>query len=712
MTPNCGAVLDGIVGFLTYVPRLILLGVGKAIKIIISGITALGGAPIDDISDIIFTDGKSTNNSSLISVDFFNINGGYGQVKAIRKSVAVWYYALRNIAIVILLIILLYVGLRIATSTIASEEAKYKTMFKDWIVSFVLVFVMHYIMVFVIEVNKVLVTTMYNASGLRGTDNSWSSYMGRIVLSVLDVNFSVGWGALIVYLLMIGMTILYLFAYVRRMITVGFLIVISPLVTITYAADKMGDTKSQALNTWLKEFVYNILIQPFHCIIYIVFVSTSISLLRDSPSMAKAVLAVVMILFMNKAEDIVKNIFNFNSKSMASAVGSAAALTAGFSFIRKSAGAKSAAPSANKIPKMDNPQFDGNSSSSEKNIQTSDKTKLQKDNSGIGGSASQSKTTGKSTNNGNSSNAGVNEGNSDNDVNQYSDQSNSADVPNGNVVSTNDEAQGGNNQNEINNKRKLKEERRKRQIAKVGKQIGNGARYTAKTAGVMAAYVALGAIGAAAGKEGFFAGITAAESLKNWEKNKYNKKGINRAVKNNEKKFASAYDKYKEQSGLNETQLRSKTQNYLNGNYDIDKMNDDEYEYFSYVQKMQKTYSMTGENEIEDKMMETLDMIENNEIKRVNNKKRNNKGYIPKNNEMYNQNKKENQGTQPEKQSPQNSTVESENGASSSSDEGKKNVENNTRKDTEEDVNSENNDVVQEETDDKKEESEKKEDKI
>ena len=55
--------------------------------------------------------------------------------------------------------------------------------------------------------------------------------------------------------------------YIKRMLTVGFLIVIAPLITITYSIDKMGDGKSQALNAWLKEFIYNVLIQTFHCII-------------------------------------------------------------------------------------------------------------------------------------------------------------------------------------------------------------------------------------------------------------------------------------------------------------------------------------------------------------------------------------------------------------------------------------------------------------
>ena len=48
-------------------------------------------------------------------------------------------------------------------------------------------------------------------------------------------------------------------SYINRMIKIAFLIIISPLISITYSIDKIGDGKSQALDTWLKEFVYTVL---------------------------------------------------------------------------------------------------------------------------------------------------------------------------------------------------------------------------------------------------------------------------------------------------------------------------------------------------------------------------------------------------------------------------------------------------------------------
>ena len=49
---------------------------------------------------------------------------------------------------------------------------------------------------------------------------------------------------------------IYIFiTYVKRMITIAFLIMIAPIITITYSIDRMGDGKSQALNKWFKEYI-------------------------------------------------------------------------------------------------------------------------------------------------------------------------------------------------------------------------------------------------------------------------------------------------------------------------------------------------------------------------------------------------------------------------------------------------------------------------
>lgn len=303
-----GAGVDGIVGVLTYVVKLPLLLIIMGIQGIFTGVAMLGGNA--DIEGLLTPDDLFFNRVGITNIDFFDFSVG-GAVGTIRQNVATWYYIFRILAIVILLGVLIYVGIRMAISTVASEQAQYKRMLTDWLVSFGLIFLLNYIIIFTIEVNNGLIGLLESPVKVK----LGKGITTQLVKQSLGIMATKSWGALIVYAMLTGMTVAFLFSYVKRMLTIGFLILISPLITITYSIDKVNDGKAQALNSWLKEFMFNVLIQPFHCIIYIVFISTSIDLLSSHGSLAKMVLAIMCMSFIWKAEKIVKQIFGFGSAS-------------------------------------------------------------------------------------------------------------------------------------------------------------------------------------------------------------------------------------------------------------------------------------------------------------------------------------------------------------------------------------------------------------
>lgn len=122
------------------------------------------------------------------------------------------------------------------------------------------------------------------------------------------------------YVIFVGTIFSFFVLYMKRMITVGFLVMIAPLITITYSIDKIGDNKAQALNSWLKEFSYNILIQPFHCIIYLTFFDAIGKMVEgsDALNINAWIFAIVVLMFMKKAEEILRKIFHFDASSMSS----------------------------------------------------------------------------------------------------------------------------------------------------------------------------------------------------------------------------------------------------------------------------------------------------------------------------------------------------------------------------------------------------------
>ena len=123
--------------------------------------------------------------------------------------------------------------------------------------------------------------------------------------------------------------------YIKRMITIAFLILISPIITITYSIDKISDGKSQALDTWVKEFLQNVLIQPFHCIIYLVFISVGINIVNNSGTLAAGIIVILTMFFIFEAEKIIKNIFGINSDTTGSGMKTALTVVGTMTALKK-----------------------------------------------------------------------------------------------------------------------------------------------------------------------------------------------------------------------------------------------------------------------------------------------------------------------------------------------------------------------------------------
>ena len=80
----------------------------------------------------------------------------------VAPTIATWYRAFRNLAIVGLLIVLVYTGIRIVIGSTAGEKAKHKERIQDWLVAFCLVFFMHFIMAAIMGFTDALINLFNN----------------------------------------------------------------------------------------------------------------------------------------------------------------------------------------------------------------------------------------------------------------------------------------------------------------------------------------------------------------------------------------------------------------------------------------------------------------------------------------------------------------------------------------------------------------------
>ena len=298
----------------------------------------------------------------------------------IKDTVGKWYYTLRNLAVVSLMIILIYVGIRILISSVASEKAKYKQMLIDWFVAMCLVFVMQYIMIFANNFTEKIVDLLANVSaqnlhtvivndpktelvngvkeaGLdsyvssNGSLNVTTNLMGKArMLAQEQSGTPLYIGYAICFLVLVFYTVFFCFIYAKRLLYIVFLTIIAPLVAISYPLDKMGDGKSQAFDLWLKEYIFNLLIQPFHLLLYTVLISSAFDLAGNN-----IIYCLIAIGFMTPAEKFLRKMFGFDKTTTAGFLSGAAGAAVAMSAVQKigkiNGGSKA---SSNKVKFADN----------------------------------------------------------------------------------------------------------------------------------------------------------------------------------------------------------------------------------------------------------------------------------------------------------------------------------------------------------------------
>ena len=613
------SLIEGLVGILITGPiRLVCLLMGMLLQTITSAVASIAGQEFNmvTIDDILF------NRVGITDINFFDLDGAGSALRVLRELIAGWYYTLRNLSIVILLCILVYLGIRIAISTVASEKAVYKKMLIDWMVSFAIIFVIHYIILITINVSNALVDIIGNAQSaeLAQSTSFWNSYMGEVFGLAGSWKILEGLGGSIMYL-MLGVALFgYLFVYIKRMVTIAFLILIAPIITITYSIDKIKDSKSQALDTWVKEFAFNVLLQPFDCLIYVILVSSAISI--TGQGIGGLVLAIIMLTFRKQAMDIVKNMFGFGAaKTLGQEiVGTTAAMTMLKNAGKMGTGKVKDAITGTKtkrMPKMQDLKNDYQKQVEDYNSRKQTQLQEPPQDSSTGGSGGTTR----------NSNAGGDNGFEGRGTSGETQNTNSNGQPSDNL------------KNPTNQNNKATEEwiknlpdpsKQKFDLKEMAKKIGKG--YL--TAQSVAAGTILGAaMGFAQGdlSQGFSGAVIGYHGQKA-ARIAANNAMLRSKLKTNESVFADQYDRYQVENRFDAQEMNQRTQALLEMDREkilqSDKLDDRTKAYGLAVQDMRDSYASIGmkEKDAREKVLNTVKRVQNQDVKLRGKEKRNIRG--------------------------------------------------------------------------------------
>ncbi|HAB66220.1 MAG TPA: hypothetical protein DCE23_02510 [Firmicutes bacterium] len=227
-------------------------------------------------------------------------DAGTSILTALKVSVASWYYALRNFAALGLLCALIFNAIRILLSSVADEKAHYKMQLIDWVKAACLVIFVHLIMILILNVCDILVDILTN---LNSRFSMLAYIRGKLFASweMAQIGYLVLYGMLTYY------TLAFAISYFKRFLYTMILIVIAPIVSLLYAFGKQG---KDIFNKWLKEFVYNAMLQPYHLLIYTLLFGWVAAILEGgSNDIFVVIYACIVAHFIKDAEKYYRSLF-------------------------------------------------------------------------------------------------------------------------------------------------------------------------------------------------------------------------------------------------------------------------------------------------------------------------------------------------------------------------------------------------------------------
>ncbi len=298
------------------------------------------------------------HNGKLYKIEQYNIFGGFAikifecdlnAVAGIKEeiplestayklkgTIAKWYMALRTIALVGLLSVLVYIGIRIILSSgSANNKAKYKNMLQDWVVAICILFVLHYMMAFMLNISNRLNEIIRNNVIQKTTEGNNVDILFTEVRKEIGENYdnaSVGntAGYTIMYLMLVVLTGVFTAQYFKRVVYMAFLTMIAPMIALTYPLDKIKDNKAQAFSFWLREYIFNCILQTVHLLLYTVLIASAFDFAKQN-----ILYAIVAMGFLVPAEKLIKDMFGMKSATPVGTLGAAAGGAVVMSMLNK-----------------------------------------------------------------------------------------------------------------------------------------------------------------------------------------------------------------------------------------------------------------------------------------------------------------------------------------------------------------------------------------
>lgn len=298
----------GFIAILLWIFRAIIAVVLVSVSFLI-GYLIGGQAAALSVETFIF------NKYELTSLRVFTGSRVDATSNALFDNVAKWFVILFSLAIIIELLVLLYIAISTVLRTLKQDprkKAAINKMAKDFVLGLVVLFGMGVFIITVILLNNVIVSTLYKSGNYDG--DLTNALTMNLFKGIFDINVMIGTQSLVLYIIISTMGLIFFIYYLKRLLKTAFLIIISPIVAITFAIDRQKGGAKRLL-TWTNMFVYTVFVQIVHALTYVAFLTVILSgtTFTSTKFIPSIVLLVAGLKFLWDSETIIGSLFGISA---------------------------------------------------------------------------------------------------------------------------------------------------------------------------------------------------------------------------------------------------------------------------------------------------------------------------------------------------------------------------------------------------------------
>ena len=242
-----------------------------------------------------------------------------GQTKTvgqtIRAKISSWYKFISRASLAFFASGYLIMILKLLADKTPEKLKIVKESVFKFLIMFAIIAFLHYIMIAVMMLNEqgvgVAKSLGARLSGIDGQTDEYDLYETALS-KAYEISAVPGFIGLVMYFLLVFYTYKFVFVYAKRFINIIVLMLIAPILfAVSTMKQIITGINDNSVKKWLKEFIFNVVIQTLHALFYATLIGFVLKLSDNDENLIGSLIVLIIFGFIFKIDGIIRKIFNF-----------------------------------------------------------------------------------------------------------------------------------------------------------------------------------------------------------------------------------------------------------------------------------------------------------------------------------------------------------------------------------------------------------------